>query len=282
MNGRAGSSKPLILTLSARLDAAVQAGWEAWHGAAREAGPETVAAWLAQGVSDPDLRAAVLPSVRSLLDPADVEEQAGALIELAELADGIDHLLADTLWEGVLSIGRDTDDPDIVFEATTRLAAIAETQGDPLAAAEYYIDFLNWRRQDHHASDPDDVETAFDQIIRLATQDGAQKEAARSLPTAKPALRAYGRRTTTGRWPGTGNMIRPPTRAGDRALDPISRPQSGPGWNESECHPWVATAGFGERARDAQLPAGTENPGAILAARRPLQRPPEEDREERP
>ena len=169
---------PLILTRSPRLDAAVHAGWEAWQAAAREVGPESVAAWLAQRANDPDLRMAILPSIRVLSEAADPEERTGALLELAELAEGIDDLLADTLWEGVLSLGRDTDDPDVMFEAARRLAAIAEAEGDPLAAAEYYIDFLNWRRQDDHTSDPDQVETAFDEIIRLATKDGAQKEAA--------------------------------------------------------------------------------------------------------
>jgi hypothetical protein len=66
----------------------------------------------------------------------------------------------------------------VIAEATTRLAAIAEAQGDPLAAAEFYIDFLNWRRLPGHASDPEALETAFDEIVRLATLDGAQKAAA--------------------------------------------------------------------------------------------------------
>jgi hypothetical protein len=98
---------------------------------------------------------------------------------LAELAEEIDDpLLADTFWEGALAAGQDAADPELVVEATTRLATIAESHGDPLAAAEYFIDFLNWRRQPGHVSDAEDVAIAFDQIIRLAHQDGAKKEAA--------------------------------------------------------------------------------------------------------
>ena len=177
----ADSHKPLILTRSPKLDAAIQAGWEAWESAARDVGAEAVAAWLGRRIGDPEVRGFALPIVQDLLEAEDDEERYEAwieLTELAELAEGTDDLLADTLWEGILAAGCATDDPDVIFEATTRLAAIAEAHGDPLAAAEYYIDFLNWRRQPGHASDPEEVETAFDEIVRLATQDGAQKEAA--------------------------------------------------------------------------------------------------------
>ena len=178
MAERPDATTPLTLTVSPKLDAAVQAGWEAWEAAAREAGTETVAAWLARRAGDPDLRREVLPIVAALLGAAEAEERVEAWVELAELAEGVDDLLADTLWEGVLAAGRAADDPDVIAEATARLAAIAEAHGDPLAAAEYHVDFLNWRRLPGHASDPEAVETAFDEIVRLATLDGAQKEAA--------------------------------------------------------------------------------------------------------
>ena len=69
-------------------------------------------------------------------------------------------------------------DGDLIAEATRRLAAVAERNGDPLAAAEFFIEFLNWRRQPEHSSDPEDVEVAFDEIVRLANADGAQQAAA--------------------------------------------------------------------------------------------------------
>jgi hypothetical protein len=72
----------------------------------------------------------------------------------------------------------DAEHGDLVAEATRRLAALAERLDDPLAAAEFFIGFLNWRRQPGHAADPEDVLDAFDEIARLAVVDGAQKAAA--------------------------------------------------------------------------------------------------------
>lgn len=172
------SGQPLHLTVSPNLDAALHAGWEAWDAAARTAGSDRVAAWLAHRLDWPALRAEILETVRSFLSTDDEEERAILRAELAEIAEGRDDFLADTLWEGVLAAGLALDDPDLIFEATSHLAAIAEAQGDPLAAAEHYIDFLNWRRQDEHMSDVDAVETAFDEIIRLARRDGDQRAAA--------------------------------------------------------------------------------------------------------
>jgi hypothetical protein len=169
---------PLTLTTHPKLDAALQTGWEEWEATAQEAGASGVAAWLAGRAGDRDLRQHALPLIAALLAADDPYERVQARIELAELVEGVDGLLADTLWEAVLAYGRETADADLIAEATTRLAAIAEAQADPLAAAEYHIEFLNWRRQPGHASDPEAVETAFDEIVRLASLDGAQKAAA--------------------------------------------------------------------------------------------------------
>jgi hypothetical protein len=173
-----GAPRPLTLTTNPRLDAAAQAGWEAWDAAAREAGAEAVAGWLARRAGDADLRREALPAVRAVLAAAEPDEAVAARAELAELAEEIDDLLADTLWEGVLAAAREAEDGDAVAEATGRLAAIAEANGDPLAAAEFHVEFLNWRRQPGHASDPEAVETAFDEVIRLAERDGNPKAAA--------------------------------------------------------------------------------------------------------
>ena len=178
MASRPNPPVPLTLSVNPRLDAAVQAGWEAWAAAARAAGAEAVASWLAQRVGDAGYKREALPAIRVVLDATEADEAAEARLELAELVDGLDDLLADTFWEGVLAAGREAADPDVLFEATGRLAAIAEAHGDVLAAAEYWIEFLNWRRGDGHASDPEQVETAFDEIVRLAERDGAQREAA--------------------------------------------------------------------------------------------------------
>ena len=178
MSSRPNPPTPLTLTVNPRLDAAVQAGWEAWEGAARGEGAAAVAGWLAQRAGDPALRPEALPAVRAVLEATGADEAVEARVELAELLDGLDDLVADTLWEGVLAAGREAADPDALFEATGRLAAIAEGHGDALAAAESWIGFLNWRREEGHASDPEQVETAFDEVVRLAEQDGAQAAAA--------------------------------------------------------------------------------------------------------
>ena len=173
-----GGPSPLRLTRSPRLDNALRLGWESFSRTLAAVGPQEAARWLSARTSDPEL----LEVAESLLASAlgsDPDEAADAFFALAELAEETeDDLLADTLWEGVLDRARDVMDGDLIAEATRRLAAVAERHGDPLAAAEFFIEFLNWRRQSEHSSDPEDVEVAFDEIVRLATADGAQQAAA--------------------------------------------------------------------------------------------------------
>ena len=175
---RPGAGQPLGLTLSPRLDAAVAQGWEAFETAARAAGADQVAGWLAQRLGKPGLKADLLEPVAALLEAEDPDDRALARAELAELVEGEDDLTADTLWEGVLAHARETDDPDLMGEAIAHLAEIAETHGDPLAAAEFHLEFLNWRRQPGRISDPDAVLDAFDEVIRLAHLDGDPSAAA--------------------------------------------------------------------------------------------------------
>lgn len=172
--------RPLTFTRSPKLDAALRGGWERWSAAVREAGVEALTEWLAGRAQDPDLAREVAEVAGPLFAAeAETEARIEALVGLAELAEELeDDLLADTLWEGVLREARAAGDPDALSEAISHLAAIAERHGDLLAAAEYRIEFLNWRRQPGHASDPEDVETAFEEIVRLAERDGARKEAA--------------------------------------------------------------------------------------------------------
>ena len=169
---------PVNLTLDPKLDLALGAGWRSWEATARTAGLARVTAWASQraGAEVPkdDLRDAIA----ALLEAEDEDDAVYARAELAELLEESDDALADTLWEGVLERGFETDDPDLIFEATSHLAAIAEDHDDPLAAAEYFIDFLNWRRQPGHVSDPEAVQTAFDEVIRLAEADGQPQIAA--------------------------------------------------------------------------------------------------------
>jgi hypothetical protein len=170
--------EPLNLTINPRLDAALQLGWEAWFPTAIAEGPVKVAVWFARRLRNPAIRTDIGETLETLLDADEAEDRAIALSELAEIAEGHDDLLADTLWEGVLASGNESGDPDLIFEAISHLAAIAEDHDEFLAAAEYYLEFLNWRRKPDHESDPDLVESAFDEVIRLAELDGDRRAAA--------------------------------------------------------------------------------------------------------
>lgn len=165
---------PLNLTTNPRLDTALQQGWQAWEEAVRAAGAAPTTSWLMARAEGELERADLADSVEALLRAEDGEDRATVRAELAELLDGIDDAVAETLWEGVLAHGAATDDAETIFDASSHLATIAENTGDPLAAAEYHIAFLNWRRQPGHVADPELVQTSFDEIIRLAEIDGAQ------------------------------------------------------------------------------------------------------------
>lgn len=163
---------PLVLSVNPRLDAAVHRGWPAWETAARAAGAAVVATWLAHRLQDPPFAVGIMETVDTLLTETDPDVLVDLRLELAEFFDEAEDGLAETLWEGVLAAATDASHGDAVAEASGRLAAIAEEHGDPLVAAEHFIGFLNWRRQPDHASDPEAIEHAFDEIIRLAQRDG--------------------------------------------------------------------------------------------------------------
>lgn len=197
------AGQPMLLTPNARLDFALRLGWENWERVARRAGADDVAGWLRARLRRPDLASDATDLVRSLVEAEDAEDQAVLRAELAELLEGEDDELADTLWEGVLTHGRETGDADYIVEATRRLAAIAEGYGDPLAAAEYYIDFLNWRREGEHTSEIEPVEEAFEEIIRLAEVDGERAAAAlftHRYATYQRRVDADHESATTGDW----------------------------------------------------------------------------------
>lgn len=172
------SRQPLLLTADARIDAALGGGWDAVARALATAGAARSARWLAQRANDLELAESVEPLFAALTG-GDAEERADSLFALAEIAEELsDDALTDTLLEGALESAEETGDADAIAEAVGRLASLAERLGDPLAAAEYWIAFLNWRRQAGHSSDPETVETAFDEVARLALADGAHKAAA--------------------------------------------------------------------------------------------------------
>lgn len=168
---------PLPFTTSPSIDAALVGGWEPWIAAARKAGAAKTGAWIARRIGEPSAAAELTDLVDGLLSD-DAEARAASATDLAESVEAEDLMLADTLWEGCLAAGMELADPDIIFEAVSQLAGIAEDQGENLVAAEYWIHFLNWRREEGHESDPEAVQNAFDEIIRLAEDDGEQKQVA--------------------------------------------------------------------------------------------------------
>lgn len=168
----------LSLTMSPRLDAGLRAGWPAWYAALQREEFDRLVAWLKQR-SAGDIPSDQLDELaQGIVDAQDSESRALAAADLAELIEEDDPELADVLWEGVSAAGRELGDADLIYEAALRQAAIAELYADPLAAAEFFLDFLNWRRDDGHVSDPELVFSAFDEIIRLAEADGEPAAAA--------------------------------------------------------------------------------------------------------
>jgi hypothetical protein len=172
------SMSPLEITLSPKLDAALRTSGLAWEEAAGEEGIARTLGWLKRRLSEEAREMELEEPLAALLDAEDEDARVYARLELAELVEGEDDELADALWESTLSHGIATDDGDLVFEAASHLSAIAEENGEPLAAAEFFVDFLNWRRMPDHSSDPEQVQTAFDEIVRLAEVDGEPKIAA--------------------------------------------------------------------------------------------------------
>ena len=167
---------PLALTISPRLDAAVGTGWPELEAALRAASPQERERWLRQRTGD--AADGLSEAIAAVLEAEDPDDRLIALVELGEAAESIDDLLADTVWEQVLVVGFETDDSELIFEASSRLAAIAEQHGDPLAAAEYFLGFLNWRRTADHGSEAEMVHDAFEEVSRLAEADGEPKAAA--------------------------------------------------------------------------------------------------------
>lgn len=168
----------LTLTLDPRLDRAAARSAPEWEDAARMAGVDRASAWLVRRLDDPDAAEAVGEAIERLLAASDEHDRAEARAELAELIEGGDDLLAETLLEAARMFALEIEDGEMLASVTQQLAASAERQDDLLTAAEHHVDFLNWRRQAGHASDPDDVETSFDEVIRYAGAEGETAAAA--------------------------------------------------------------------------------------------------------
>jgi hypothetical protein len=170
----------LSLTMSARLDRALQSDWAAWQGAIEQEGTDRFIRWIVHRLRKSVPAELLTELARDYVEASDLEARSLAAADLAEVVADDDPTLADMLWEGVSVAGKELNDSELIFEAALRQASIAEEFGDPLAAAEFFIDFLNWRRSDNeHVSDPEAVFSSFDEIIRLAEADSAPAPAAR-------------------------------------------------------------------------------------------------------
>lgn len=194
---------PLSLTMNPRLDAALADGCDAWERAVRSVGLARATTWASQRAGEDVPKEDLHDFLAALIEAGDEDERTVARAELAELLEENDDALADVLWEKVLQRGFETVDPDLIFEASSHLAGIADDNGDPLAAAEYFIDFLNWRRRPESVSDTESVQTAFDEIVRLAESDGEPKVAAQytfwQVEYTRIAV-AEGEQATSGDW----------------------------------------------------------------------------------
>jgi len=167
----------LSFTVSPRLDAALGRGSDDWLTAARALGLAGTLRWLGERADLSEQLEDVRDVVEALL-AADHDEAVGLMSELAELVTGDDDVLAEVLAEGVLAHGIAIGDAEVIVDAVGHLAELAESAGDPLTAAEYHVDFLNWRRRPDSSSDADSVAGSFDEIVRLAEADGATQAAA--------------------------------------------------------------------------------------------------------
>ena len=175
---RMSDVQPLSLTTNPRLDAALANGFDAWLATSKEVGIDGTVRWLLQRAAIGEHAATVRELLSGLHEGDDPDEAAALYAELGDVLLGNDDVMAESLFEAVLARGIAASDAETIEDAVVHLAELAEEGGDVLTAAEYYIDFLNWRREVDHSSDPESVLNAFDELVRLAELDGAQEAAA--------------------------------------------------------------------------------------------------------
>jgi len=170
---------PIVFTTSPKLSLALHGDGPAFEEAMRAVGPDKTLEWLRHRVGDaiePDFLAS---AVSAWFDAGSDDERVMARVELAEILQDADPSTSELLWEASMRDGFQREDSEQAFDAVTHLAAFAEETGDPDTAAEYYIDFLNWRREPGRVSDPEAVHQAFEEVIRLALASGQTAAAAR-------------------------------------------------------------------------------------------------------
>jgi hypothetical protein len=170
---------PVVFTTNPRLSFALHGTGADLERAMDGVGRDQTLAWLRNRVGDEVEPEFLEPAVDAWFIANTPEDRAMARVELAELIGDADLATTELLWEASLREGYANVDGEQAFDAAASLAEIAEESGDPLAAAEYYIEYLNWRRAEGHASEPEAVHQAFEEIERLALAEHQPAVAAR-------------------------------------------------------------------------------------------------------
>jgi hypothetical protein len=170
---------PLVLTTNPRLSFALHGSGADLERAMDAVGQEQVTTWLLNRTGDEIALEDLDVALAAWFDAPSHDDRVMARVELAELIGDSDEAVSELLWEASLRDGYERGDAELAFDAVANLARIAEASGDPLAAAEYFIEFLNWRRQDNSVSDPEFVHQAFEEVIRLASVERQAAVAAR-------------------------------------------------------------------------------------------------------
>lgn len=172
-------TSPLTLTTNPRLSQAVAGDGPGFEAALLDVGLDTAETWFrnrVRGEVDPVI---LHDALASWFEATSADDRVLARVDLAELMADVDDAVSELLWDASMRDGFERDDGDQIFDAVSHLSQLVEAAGDPLAAAEYHIEFLNWRRADGHISEPESVHQAFEEIVRLAELDGRAAGAAR-------------------------------------------------------------------------------------------------------
>ncbi len=170
---------PIVMTTNPRLSWALKGNGPDFERAMEAVGLEKTHTWLKDRVGDEIPEEYLRPAVEAWFASDGAEDRMMARVELAEMLADADEATAELLWEASMQDGFERNDSEQAFDAMAHLAEIAEQTGDPLTAADVYIDFLNWRREPEHISDPEFVHQAFEEVVRLAEAGGDIAAAAR-------------------------------------------------------------------------------------------------------
>lgn len=172
-------SSPVTFTTNPRLSMALHGSGTDFESAIEAVGQQQALTWMKNRMGDGVDSQLLTELLDAWFAASDAEERVMPRAELAELLTEADPQVGEMLWEASMRDGFDRNDGDQAFDAVSQLARLAEEAGEPLVAAEYYVEFLNWRRIEGSLSDPDAVHTAFEEIGRLAEMDGEVAVAAR-------------------------------------------------------------------------------------------------------